>query len=70
MPTARHCSVDLSSLLCFIDRITTKTASTLHDEYWHPHVDKTTYGSFHYTGWLHRFYGLNTENTTDNWRVQ
>jgi len=33
----------------FFSRITTKTASTLHDEYWHPHVDKTTYGSFHYT---------------------
>jgi len=33
----------------FFSRITTKVASTLHDEYWHPHVDKTTYGSFHYT---------------------
>jgi len=33
----------------FFSRITTKTAATLHDEYWHPHVDKTTYGSFHYT---------------------
>jgi len=33
----------------FFSRITPKTASTIHDEYWHPHVDKTTYGSFHYT---------------------
>jgi len=33
----------------FFSRITTKVASTLHDQYWHPHVDKTTYGSFHYT---------------------
>lgn len=33
----------------FFSRITTKVASTVHDEYWHPHVDKTTYGSFHYT---------------------
>jgi len=33
----------------FFSRMTPKVASTVHDEYWHPHVDKTTYGSFHYT---------------------
>lgn len=33
----------------FFSRMSTKVAKTVHDEYWHPHVDKQTYGSFHYT---------------------
>uniref|UniRef100_A0A1I8JQB9 HSF_DOMAIN domain-containing protein n=1 Tax=Macrostomum lignano TaxID=282301 RepID=A0A1I8JQB9_9PLAT len=27
--------------------------ATQHDEYWHSHVDKDTYGSFHYTSLLY-----------------
>ncbi|XP_043196114.1 2-oxoglutarate and iron-dependent oxygenase domain-containing protein 3-like [Amphibalanus amphitrite] len=33
----------------FFSRMTTKEARTVHDEYWHTHVDKETYPSFHYT---------------------
>lgn len=33
----------------FFSRITSKPAVTEHDEYWHSHVDKSTYGSFDYT---------------------
>lgn len=37
----------------FFSRIDNKTAQTVHDEYWHPHVDKETYSSFHYTSLLY-----------------
>ncbi|KAJ6639818.1 Mitochondrial import inner membrane translocase subunit TIM44 [Pseudolycoriella hygida] len=37
----------------FFSRITNATARTIHDEYWHPHVDKETYRSFHYTSLLY-----------------
>ncbi|XP_029661571.1 2-oxoglutarate and iron-dependent oxygenase domain-containing protein 3-like [Formica exsecta] len=37
----------------FFSRITNKPARTIHDEYWHPHVDKETYESFHYTSLLY-----------------
>lgn len=37
----------------FFSRITNETAKTIHDEYWHPHVDKETYESFHYTSLLY-----------------
>ena len=37
----------------FFSRITSKPAKTEHDEYWHAHVDKTTYGSFDYTSLLY-----------------
>ncbi|XP_046966787.1 2-oxoglutarate and iron-dependent oxygenase domain-containing protein 3-like [Vanessa cardui] len=37
----------------FFSEITSKTAFTVHDEYWHPHVDKETYKSFHYTSLLY-----------------
>ncbi|XP_064605505.1 2-oxoglutarate and iron-dependent oxygenase domain-containing protein 3-like isoform X2 [Liolophura sinensis] len=37
----------------FYSRMTTIPAQTIHDEYWHPHVDKETYGSFHYTSLLY-----------------
>ncbi|VVC95263.1 unnamed protein product [Leptidea sinapis] len=33
----------------FISEMTSKEPVTLHDEYWHPHIDKETYTSFHYT---------------------
>ncbi|XP_050089136.1 2-oxoglutarate and iron-dependent oxygenase domain-containing protein 3-like isoform X1 [Anopheles aquasalis] len=37
----------------FFSRLTNGTAKTIHDEYWHPHVDKETYSSFHYTTLLY-----------------
>lgn len=33
----------------FFSRMKAKPAKTIHDEYWHKHVDKKTYGSFYYT---------------------
>ncbi|XP_037093727.1 2-oxoglutarate and iron-dependent oxygenase domain-containing protein 3-like [Pollicipes pollicipes] len=33
----------------FFSRITAAPARTVHDQYWHSHVDKETYPSFHYT---------------------
>jgi len=37
----------------FFSKMTTRPAQTIHDEYWHVHVDKETYGSFHYTSLLY-----------------
>lgn len=37
----------------FFSRIFPKPAKTEHDEYWHAHVDKITYGSFYYTSLLY-----------------
>lgn len=37
----------------FFSRITAEPAKTMHDEYWHVHVDKETYGSFHFTSLLY-----------------
>ncbi|XP_068932749.1 2-oxoglutarate and iron-dependent oxygenase domain-containing protein 3 isoform X3 [Petaurus breviceps papuanus] len=37
----------------FFSRINSTEAKTTHDEYWHPHIDKTTYGSFDYTSLLY-----------------
>ncbi|XP_028989021.1 urotensin-2 receptor 2 isoform X2 [Betta splendens] len=37
----------------FFSRINSTAAKTQHDEYWHPHVDKVTYGSFDYTSLLY-----------------
>ncbi|XP_014671387.1 PREDICTED: 2-oxoglutarate and iron-dependent oxygenase domain-containing protein 3-like isoform X2 [Priapulus caudatus] len=37
----------------FFSRMTNATAKTIHDEYWHVHVDKETYGSFFYTSLLY-----------------
>lgn len=37
----------------FFSRMNTTEAKTLHDEYWHKHIDKVTYGSFHYTSLLY-----------------
>eukprot|EP00052_Salpingoeca_macrocollata_P015438 m.122998 g.122998 ORF g.122998 m.122998 type:complete len:224 (+) comp19685_c1_seq2:271-942(+) len=33
----------------FFSNISSRPAITEHDEYWHYHVDKITYGSFHFT---------------------
>ncbi|KAK3529648.1 hypothetical protein QTP70_033719 [Hemibagrus guttatus] len=37
----------------FFSRINSTSAKTPHDEYWHPHIDKVTYGSFDYTSLLY-----------------
>ncbi|XP_050301862.1 2-oxoglutarate and iron-dependent oxygenase domain-containing protein 3-like [Anthonomus grandis grandis] len=37
----------------FFSRMTNKEPQNIHDEYWHPHVDKDTYDSFHYTSLLY-----------------
>lgn len=37
----------------FFSRLTNATAKTMNDEYWHEHVDKETYESFHYTSLLY-----------------
>uniref|UniRef100_A0A8C3WDI9 2-oxoglutarate and iron dependent oxygenase domain containing 3 n=1 Tax=Catagonus wagneri TaxID=51154 RepID=A0A8C3WDI9_9CETA len=37
----------------FFSRINNTAARTAHDEYWHAHVDKVTYGSFDYTSLLY-----------------
>lgn len=37
----------------FFSRINSSEALTAHDEYWHAHVDKVTYGSFDYTSLLY-----------------
>ncbi|KAG9350361.1 hypothetical protein JZ751_026716 [Albula glossodonta] len=37
----------------FFSRMNSTEAKTTHDEYWHPHIDKVTYGSFDYTSLLY-----------------
>ncbi|XP_078427019.1 2-oxoglutarate and iron-dependent oxygenase domain-containing protein 3 isoform X2 [Cetorhinus maximus] len=37
----------------FFSRMNNTNAKTMHDEYWHPHIDKVTYGSFDYTSLLY-----------------
>ena len=37
----------------FFSRLNERPAQSLNDEYWHPHVDKETYQSFHYTSLLY-----------------
>jgi len=37
----------------FFSEMTTRPPMTTHDEYWHVHVDKETYPSFHYTSLLY-----------------
>ncbi|KAL4241041.1 2-oxoglutarate and iron-dependent oxygenase domain-containing protein 3 [Mactra antiquata] len=54
---SKHFKIPLSSLYLtkptFFSRMNTTEAKTVHDEYWHKHVDKITYGSFHYTSLLY-----------------
>ncbi|KAK4877483.1 hypothetical protein RN001_009989 [Aquatica leii] len=37
----------------FFSRLNSLDARTIHDEYWHVHVDKEVYESFHYTSLLY-----------------
>jgi len=54
---ADHFGIDAQSLHLthptFFSRLDGKAAQTAHDEYWHVHVDKTTYPEFHYTSLLY-----------------
>ncbi|CAK6438650.1 unnamed protein product [Pipistrellus nathusii] len=54
---ARAFGISASSLYLtkptFFSRINSTEARTAHDEYWHAHVDKVTYGSFDYTSLLY-----------------
>ncbi|PNF17295.1 hypothetical protein B7P43_G04972 [Cryptotermes secundus] len=54
---AHHFGVQPQSLYLthptFFSRLTAAPALTVHDEYWHPHIDKETYESFHYTSLLY-----------------
>ncbi|KAJ8688224.1 hypothetical protein QAD02_024019 [Eretmocerus hayati] len=54
---AHHFGVDANKIYLtkptFFSRLTSVPAKTIHDEYWHPHVDKETYESFHYTSLLY-----------------
>jgi len=52
-----HFGIDPGSLFLshptFFSRITADPAKTIHDEYWHVHIDKETYESFHFTSLLY-----------------
>ncbi|KAF7386953.1 hypothetical protein HZH66_011405 [Vespula vulgaris] len=37
----------------FFSQMNNVPAKTIHDEYWHPHIDKETYEYFHYTSLLY-----------------
>jgi hypothetical protein len=37
----------------FFSRLDSKASSTVHDEYWHLHIDRETYPNFHYTSLLY-----------------
>ncbi|XP_066444261.1 2-oxoglutarate and iron-dependent oxygenase domain-containing protein 3 isoform X2 [Eleutherodactylus coqui] len=54
---ARTFDLDANSLYLtkptFFSRMNSSEAKTAHDEYWHPHIDKVTYGSFDYTSLLY-----------------
>ncbi|KAM4692500.1 2-oxoglutarate and iron-dependent oxygenase domain-containing protein 3 [Rhinophrynus dorsalis] len=54
---ARTFGINASSLYLtkptFFSRMNSSKAKTTHDEYWHPHIDKVTYGSFDYTSLLY-----------------
>ncbi|CAH2292131.1 2-oxoglutarate and iron-dependent oxygenase domain-containing 3 [Pelobates cultripes] len=54
---ARTFNINASSIYLtkptFFSRMNSSEAKTTHDEYWHPHIDKVTYGSFDYTSLLY-----------------
>jgi len=54
---AEHFNLENSHLYLshptFFSELTAVPAVTVHDEYWHPHIDKETYPSFHYTSLLY-----------------
>jgi len=54
---AEHFNLDNNKLYLshptFFSELTAVPPVTVHDEYWHPHIDKETYPSFHYTSLLY-----------------
>jgi len=54
---AEHFNVDSNALYLtyptFFSELTSLPAQTPHDEYWHDHIDKDTYPSFHFTSLLY-----------------
>ena len=54
---AEHFEIDPDGLYfthpTFFSRLENKPAKNVHDEYWHVHVDKETYQTFHYTSLLY-----------------
>ncbi len=54
---AEHFEIDADSLHLthptFFSRLDAKPAQTVHDEYWHVHIDKDTYPTFHFTSLLY-----------------
>ena len=54
---AEHFEIEANSLYLthptFFSRLEAKEAKTMHDEYWHIHIDKETYPTFHYTSLLY-----------------
>ncbi|XP_012261753.2 2-oxoglutarate and iron-dependent oxygenase domain-containing protein 3-like [Athalia rosae] len=50
---AHNFGIDANSIYLthptFFSRLTSAPPKTIHDEYWHPHIDKETYKSFYYT---------------------
>lgn len=54
---AEHFNLDNERLYLthptFFSELTAVPPATLHDEYWHEHVDKETYPSFHYTSLIY-----------------
>jgi len=54
---AEHFNLDNEKLYLshptFFSELTGVPPVTPHDEYWHPHIDKETYPSFHYTSLLY-----------------
>lgn len=54
---AEHFNLDNDRLYLthptFFSELTAVPPATLHDEYWHEHVDKDTYPSFHYTALIY-----------------
>lgn len=54
---AEHFNIDNDRLYLthptFFSELTSVPAVTAHDEYWHPHIDKETYPTFHFTSLLY-----------------
>lgn len=54
---AEHFNIDSEQLYLtgptFFSELNSLPAQTVHDEYWHDHIDKETYPSFHFTSLLY-----------------
>lgn len=54
---AKHFNIPVKSLYLtsptFFSKLTDRPPKNIHDQYWHLHIDKQTYKSFHYTSLLY-----------------